>query len=130
MNLVSRGVNIGNTNLEKKIEQFAVDEEFSPNYAKDSRGEKKITVNQDKIDNLIKLDKKFISIKIDVERMELDVLKGSKNLLQNNKCFIIIETDQNKKDVVDFLTSIGYKKIDHKFDTIDTFFSNFNLITS
>ena len=116
--------------LEKKIEQFAVDEEFSPNYAKDSRGEKKITVNQDKIDNLIKLDKKFISIKIDVERMELDVLKGSKNLLQNNKCFIIIETDQNKKDVVNFLTSIGYKKIDHKFDTIDTFFSNFNLITS
>ena len=49
--------------------------------------------------------------------MELDVLKGSKNLLQSNKCFIIIETDQNKIDVVNFLTSIGYKKIDHKFDT-------------
>lgn len=111
--------------LDKKVEKFAVNEEFSPNYAKDSLGEKKIEVDQDKIDNLIKLNQTKIAIKIDVERMELDVLKGAQNLLKNNKCFIIVETDQKKSDVLNFLSIIGYKQIKHDFDSIDTFFSNF-----
>ena len=36
--------------LDKRVEKFAVNEEFSPNYAKDSTGKKKIEVQQDKID--------------------------------------------------------------------------------
>ena len=57
--------------------------------------------------------------------MELDVLKGAENLLKKNKCFIIVETDQNEIDVNNFLNSIGYKKIEHNFKTIDSFYSNF-----
>ena len=112
--------------LDKKIEKFAVNEEFSPNYARDLVGKKKIEVQQDKIDNLIEYSNKIIAIKIDVERMELDVLKGAENLLKKNKCFIIVETDQNEINVINFLNSIGYQKIEHNFKTIDSFFSNFN----
>ena len=43
---------------------------------------KKIEVQQDKIDNLIEYNNEIIAIKIDVERMELDVLKGAENLLK------------------------------------------------
>ena len=111
--------------LDKKIEKFAVNEEFSPNYARDLVGKKKIEVQQDKIDNLIEYSNKIIAIKIDVERMELDVLKGAENLLKKNKCFIIVETDQNEINVINFLNSIGYHKIKHNFKTIDSFFSNF-----
>lgn len=111
--------------LDKRIEKFAVNEEFSPNYAKDSVGKKKIEVQQDKIDNLIEYNNEIIAIKIDVERMELDVLKGAENLLKKNKCFIIVETDQNEIDVINFLNSIGYIKINHNFKTIDSFYSNF-----
>ena len=99
--------------LDKRIEKFAVNEEFSPNYAKDSTGKKKIEVQQDKIDNLIEYDNEIIAIKIDVERMEFDVLRGAENLLKKNRCFIIVETDQNEKNVINFLNSIGYKKINH-----------------
>ena len=112
--------------LDKKIEKFAVNEDFSPNYARDLVGKKKIEVQQDKIDNLIEYSNKIIAIKIDVERMELDVLKGAVNLLKKNKCFIIVETDQNEINVINFLNSIGYQKIEHNFKTIDSFFSNFN----
>ncbi len=111
--------------LDKRVEKFAVNEEFSPNYAKDSIGKKKIEVQQDKIDNLIEYSNEVIAIKIDVERMEFDVLRGAENLLKKNKCFIIIETDQNEINVIHFLNSIGYKKIEHNFKTIDKFFSNF-----
>ena len=112
---------------EKKVEKFAVDEEYSPNYAKDSSGKFKIEVNQDKVDNLLHLKNKNIAIKIDVERMEHHVLKGAKELLKNNNCFIVIETDQKKSEVFNFLNSIAYNKIKHDLNTIDSFFTNFSL---
>ena len=87
----------------------------------------KINVNQDKVDNLIDLKNKNIAIKIDVERMEHHVLKGAMELLRNNNCFIIIETDQKKTEVLSLLNSLAYKKIQHNLNTIDSFFSNFNL---
>ena len=113
---------------EKKVEKFAVEEEYSPNYAKDSSGKFKINVNQDKVDNLIDLKNKNIAIKIDVERMEHHVLKGAIELLSNNNCFIIIETDQKKTEVLSLFNSLAYNKIQHNLNTIDSFFSNFNLI--
>ena len=66
-------------------------------------GKKKIEVQQDKIDNLIEYSNEIIAIKIDVERMEFDVLRGAENLLKKNKCFIIVETDQNEINVINFL---------------------------
>lgn len=108
---------------EKKIETFSVDEINSPNYSKDLNGKHKIEVQQDTIDNLINLKNKKITIKIDVERVELDVLKGAKNFLSNNKCFIVVET--NSIETTNYLLEIGYKKLNDNFDPVNLFFSNY-----
>ncbi len=110
---------------EKRFENFAVNEEFSPNYAKDNKGKYSIKVNQDLMDNLVKLRNDKIAIKIDVERVELDVLKGAKQLLSNNKCFIIIETNKNKENVFKYLENQNFRQIKHSLNSEDYFFSNF-----
>ncbi len=73
-------------------------------------------------DDSIKLVNKDITIKIDVEGYEYDVLKGLEATLSNNNCFIQIEIwDKNLKDVLSFLDGLHYQKL----LTIDgdTFFS-------
>ena len=73
-------------------------------------------------DDTIKLVNKDITIKIDVEGYEYNVLKGLEATLSNNNCFIQIEIwDKNLKDVLSFLDGLNYQKL----ITIDgdTFFS-------
>ena len=73
-------------------------------------------------DDAIKLVNENITVKIDVEGYEYNVLKGLEATLKNNNCFIQIEIwDKNLKDVLSFLESLNYKKL----VTIDgdTFFS-------
>ena len=72
------------------------------------------------IDNL--LGKKRISlIKIDVERYEINVLKGAKRTLKKQSPFLFIEirTSKEKKPVDKFLNPLGYKatKVFNKIDT-------------
>ena len=73
-------------------------------------------------DDTIKLVNKDITIKIDVEGYEYNVLKGLEATLNNNNCFIQIEIwDKNLQDVLGFLNGLNYQKL----ITIDgdTFFS-------
>ncbi len=109
----------------KKVENFSVEEEHSPNFSKDLNGKYQIKVQQDLIDNLVSVSKKNIVIKMDVERAELEALKGSKNLLTNNNCLIVIETEQNR-GAVDFLLSLGFEVIQHNLDTADLILSNYD----
>lgn len=108
---------------QKKIETFSVDEQYSPNFSKDLNGKYQIKVQQDTIDNLLNISEKNIVIKMDVERAELDALKGSKNLLKNNNCLIILETDQNSP-AINFLISLKYKVIPNNFLTSDILLTN------
>lgn len=108
----------------KKIETFSVNEHYSPNFSKDLNGKYKINVQQDLIDNLINIYNKRIAIKMDVERAEFEAIKGSKNLLKNNECLIIIETEPNS-NAINLLCSIGYKIIENKLDTADIILSNY-----
>ena len=48
-------------------------------------------INTKKFDNLLNVKNKTLLIKIDVERHEYSVLKGSKNILNNNKIILQIE---------------------------------------
>ena len=48
-------------------------------------------IKTDKLDNLYNLRDKKILFKIDVERHELNVLKGAVNLISKNKCYMQIE---------------------------------------
>ena len=74
-------------------------------------------------DDIISLNNEIITIKIDVEGFELDVLKGLEKLLINNLCYLQIEIwDHNNDSVFSLLNSLNYNFI----ETIegDTYFSN------
>lgn len=73
-------------------------------------------------DDVIKLVNEDITLKIDVEGYEYNVLKGLEAILLNNNCFIQVEIwDKNIKNVLSFLGNLNYQKL----ITIDgdTFFS-------
>ena len=87
-------------------------------------------IEMDTLDNLI--NEKIEVLKIDTEGYELEVLKGSINLLKNNKidyiqfeyggCFKDIGIKLN--DVIDFLKSFGYyiyELKNKKFSKIETY---------
>lgn len=95
----------------------------------------KITINNPKfqifyskfkvLDKIIKIKKKTIVIKIDIEGNENLIIKGMKNLIKNNK--IILQIEIYKKNFLDInkqLRSLGFKKI-RNFES-DYFYKNFN----
>ena len=108
---------------QKKVEYFSVNEKYSPNFSRDLNGKYQIKVQQDTIDNLVNISNKNIVIKMDVERAELDALKGSKNLLKNNNCLIVLETDKNSP-AINFLLSLKFKIVPNNFVTSDIFLTN------
>ena len=70
------------------------------------------------------LSNKLIFIKVDVERYEMNVLKGSINTLKNNKILIQIESNlQLKGEVFNFLTKLKFAYISSIDD--DHYLSNF-----
>ena len=74
-------------------------------------------------DNLLKFRDEILTIKIDVEGFEVNVLRGIKNTLKNNKCLIQIEIwNENYDSVHNYFKSLNYKEI-NVIDG-DTFFLN------
>ena len=60
-------------------------------------------------DDYVKLTDEKISIKIDVEGHELNVLKGIQNTIKKNQCILQIEIfKKNFEDVNNFLISLGF----------------------
>lgn len=73
------------------------------------------TVNLTTID-LISTPKKCSFIKIDIEGMELQALKGGKDKILNDKPILYVENDRQEKaqDVIDFITNeLNYKIYQH-----------------
>ena len=62
-------------------------------------------------------------MKIDVERAELGVLEGSKNILKNNNCLILIEKENSK--AINFLLYLGFKILPHSLNTEDIILTNY-----
>ena len=78
-------------------------------------------------DNFIKLTNEKISIKIDVEGHELNVLEGMKNIIKKNKCILQIEVFKKNYEKLDnFLKLLGYKKTYEVKDRSNYFYSNYN----
>ena len=74
-------------------------------------------------DDIISLNNEIITIKIDVEGFELNVLKGLEKLLINNLCYLQVEIwNHNNDSVFSLLNSLNYNFV----ETIegDTYFSN------
>ena len=81
-------------------------------------------IETDKLDNLYPLKNKKIFFKIDVERHELNVLKGASNILSNNQCYLQIEIFPHLQDkVLSFLNNNRFKLV-HKINN-DFYLKNF-----
>lgn len=68
----------------------------------------------EKFDDLYNFENSISFIKIDVEGMELDVLKSMKKNLENNSPIISLEFDMKdfskNNEIISFLSGLGYKK--------------------
>tara|TARA_B100000575_G_scaffold198371_1_gene160507 strand:+ start:402 stop:1178 length:777 start_codon:yes stop_codon:yes gene_type:complete len=77
-------------------------------------------------DEYLKLNNEKLSLKIDVEGHEFNVLKGIKNTLVNNKCIIQIEIfEKNFELVNNYLLSLEYKNIFEFKSRSNFFYKNF-----
>ena len=121
---IAIGSHVGN------VELGAI-ENYSPNF-KINENASVITQTSkiDILDNIFTSTNKYLAFKIDTEGFELEVLKGAKNLIANNKCYLQIEINpkniKNKNDVFNYLNKLNYKIISiNKFNKTDYIFSNF-----
>lgn len=81
-------------------------------------------IETNKLDTLYPLTNKKIFFKIDVERHELNVLKGASNVLSNNQCYMQIEIFPHLQEkVLSFLNNYHFKLI-HKINN-DFYLKNF-----
>ena len=81
-------------------------------------------IETDKLDNLYPIKDKKIFFKIDVERHELKVLKGSSNIISNNKCYLQIEIFPHLQDeILSFLNTNNFKLL-HRINN-DFYLKNF-----
>ena len=81
-------------------------------------------IETDRLDNLYSLENKKIFFKIDVERHELNVLKGALNILSNNQCYLQIEIFPHLQDeILSFLNDNHFKLL-HRINN-DFYLKNF-----
>ena len=81
-------------------------------------------IETDKLDNLYPLKNKKIFFKIDVERHELNVLKGASNIISNNQCYLQIEIFPHLQDeILSFLDNNHFKLL-HRINN-DFYLKNF-----
>lgn len=83
-----------------------------------------IKINSDKLDNILKLTDKKIFIKSDTEGHDLNVLKGMREHLVANNCFIQIENSDNSNLIGNYLKQLKFKLIN--INDRDYFFTNIN----
>lgn len=82
--------------------------------------------NFKKGDDILKFNNFSLGIKIDVEGYELQVLKGIRNILKNNKCIIQVEIfKQNYSKVHNFLSSMNFRLMKKNEKTSNYFFKSF-----
>jgi FkbM family methyltransferase len=81
-------------------------------------------IDTDKLDNLYPLKNKKIFFKIDVERHELNVLKGASKILSNNQCFLQIEIFPHLQDELLSFLNINQFKLLHRINN-DFYLKNF-----
>lgn len=84
------------------------------------------TVEATTLDDCIKTADRIISIKIDVEGHELEVIKGASTLLSKNTCLIQIEVYKDIDEIKSMLLSSGYKQFFNIHN--DYYFTNSNAL--
>jgi len=81
-------------------------------------------IDTDKLDSLYPLKNKKIFFKIDVERHELNVLKGASNILSNNQCYLQLEIFPHLQNEILSYLSMNRFKLLHRINN-DFYLKNF-----
>jgi FkbM family methyltransferase len=69
-----------------------------------------VMVETRKLDELLKLNDEAVAAKIDVEGHELEVLRGMRRLLEQNRCVLLVEAfPASRGAVFAYLNRLGYK---------------------
>ena len=65
------------------------------------------------MDHLFDFKDKTLLLKIDTEGHETSVLKGGRNVLRNNTCFVQLELGHGKRDASEenIFDELGYRKV-------------------
>ena len=90
-------------NEKKKVKFYGL-EDYTSNFTLYKTIEKNIAIcNIDKLDNIVKIKKNVLYLKVDIEGSEYPFLLGSKNIIKNNNVIIQIEVfKKNKKKIFNF----------------------------
>lgn len=70
-----------------------------------------VTVCSERLDSRFPERDRNYLIKMDVEGVELDALKGMREMLSANKAILMIETNGGLKAVSDYLATLGYEHV-------------------
>ena len=65
------------------------------------------------LDNFIPKEAKVSFIKVDAEEMEIDVLKGATNLINNNKPVMYLESCMSNTELPKYVSALGYNVFEH-----------------
>jgi len=108
-------INVGCSNKEGKSTLYFMPHNEGLSSLEKTEGAQEETITLKKLDNIIKnleINSSSINVvKIDVEGFELNVLKGSQNILKRGSPFLIIEITDKKKErpIIEFLRGFGFK---------------------
>ena len=111
-NIVTYNLAIG----DKKCDAFVpiLDYDKMNNFGGISLTNHGIKVEQTTLDNIINVDSLKL-IKVDVEGMEFEVLKGASNLIRKHRPYIYFENDRvdKSRSLLEFVASMGYRIYSH-----------------
>lgn len=84
-----------------------------------------VEVQAVRLDDFLQISGQALFFKVDVEGHELEALEGMTRLLEQNRCFLQVESfERNAAQTIDFFESIGYR-LCNRFGP-DHFFENFS----
>ena len=126
-----KNIKLFNTALGSRRDKIKLygDAEFTPNYSIYEKKKKTMSISKiDKLDNIVKIYKKKLYFKVDIEGHEYPFIIGAKKILSNNNIILQIELfENNKKKVFQYLKKNNFRLIySYKSDHI---FSNFKAKT-
>ena len=101
-----------NENLCAPNSNFLKPENFGGAVLEKSKNNFNYSVSVETLDNKLSNLKSLKLLKMDIEGMELNALKGGKNLIKRTQPFLYLENDrgkENSKNLIEYLWSLDYK---------------------
>jgi FkbM family methyltransferase len=111
----------------KGVENFVLSEGMSHICPKSKDEMKTVSIQVERLDDLLTISGRQIVVKMDIEGHEQYALKGMGNLLRNNKVLVQIEVfKSNIEKVRTIFVDLGYRELEWRsLSGMDRYFTNF-----